>query len=95
MIYSAAQSDVVNIAKAGGMYRPRIDEDGDAVWSYDYQEDSQDRLTAMLDGGDHQDDHVRGDRRTYRWHKHLPRAAILKVVREGGHRRPARSQYHT
>ena len=74
------------------MYRPRIDEDGDAVWSYDYQEDSQDHLTAILDGDNHQDDHGRGDCRTYRWHKHLPRATMFKVVREGGHRRPARSQ---
>ena len=91
-IPSASQADVANILKEGGIYRPRLDDDGEATWSYDFQEDSFDRLTGLLDGGAHQDDHARSERRKYKRNKHLPCFAILEEVREKGHRRPPRSQ---
>ena len=91
-VSSAFESDVANIVREGGIYRPSMDKDGNATWSYDFQESSKDRLSSILDGGDHHDDHSREDRRKYRYRKHLPRDAILRKVRNGGHGRPPRSR---
>ena len=88
---SAYRGDVSNIMREGGMYRPKIDDDGEAVWTYDLDED---RVNELLDGGEHQDDHAREERRRYRQSRHLPRSRIFTVVSRGGYNRPSRSRRH-
>ena len=91
-VSSAFESDVANIVREGGIYRPSMDKDGNATWSYDFQESSKDRLSSILDGGDHHGDLSREDHRKYRYRKHLPRDAILRKVRNGRHGCPPRSR---
>ncbi|KAL9191554.1 hypothetical protein ACHAXT_001260 [Thalassiosira profunda] len=87
----AHQSDVTNIVlREGGMYRPRIDDDGEARWSYD---ESQDRVAGLLDGGQHCDDHTTESRRRFRRNDDLPHKSIFRTVCRDGHRRPDRSTY--
>ena len=91
---AAHGDDVSNILKEGGIYRPRIDESGDAVWTYDFDAGSNDRVIGLLDGGQHQEDHSRRARRRYRRATDLPHVGILRAVANGGHRCPPRSQRH-
>ena len=53
-------SDIGSIVvENGGLYLPRVDAGGDVSWEYDVQINSLDRLTALMDGGDHRDDHTK------------------------------------
>ena len=90
------KKDLSNIMKEGGMYRPRIDDDGEAAWAYHFDLSSSDRVSDLLDGGDHTEDHNRGQRRQYRRGRyrreaHLPRDLIYRVVCDNGFKRPPRS----
>ena len=89
-IDAALSRDVAHIVREGGEYCPRIDEDGAAVWEYDEEED---RLNALLDGGEHRNDHSATARRRYRWVEDLPRSRLHRVVSARGLTRPTRSSY--
>lgn len=89
-ISTADVGDSSHIMMDGGMLLPRIDRvDGneDTVrWMYD---DTEDRLNALLDGGDHRDDHADADRRRFRRHREVtPRHWIHNYIAENGFRRP-------
>jgi hypothetical protein len=88
-IFSADQCDASNIMLDGGMVLPRIDDAGGHFWQYDEVDD---RLNALLDGGDHTDDHQRAARRTRSFDGVLPHQQIYNYVRENHICRPARSQ---
>ena len=60
-IYSAHQVELLNVMKEGGMYRPRINGNGEAAWLYNINEDSGDLLDSILSGCNHQNDHTRAD----------------------------------
>ena len=75
----------------GGLYLPRVDACGDASWEYDVRNNSLDRLTALMDGGDHRDDHTQNARRKFRRNTDLPCFTILQVVKNNNYQRPARN----
>jgi len=87
-ITSADLNDTGSIMLGGGMVLPRIDNNGVDYWVYDNEED---RLDALLDGGEHFEDVTRGFRRRYRRYDDLPSRAILNHVTESGARRPSRN----
>lgn len=72
------------------MALPRIDNDcDDYFWQYDGEED---RVDALLDGGEHFDDINRESRRHYRRRADmLPSALIHTKVKTTGARRPERN----
>jgi hypothetical protein len=45
----------------GGLFLPRMENNREAFWEYDLS--GADRLSALLDGGDHTDDHTPNKRR--------------------------------
>jgi hypothetical protein len=75
----------------GGLYLPRVDACGDVSWEYDVRINSLDRLTALMDGGDHRDDHTQNARRKFRRNTDLPCFTILQVVKNNNYQRPARN----
>merc|ERR1712032_560856 len=66
--------DATNIIRDGGMFSSRFDGDSDDQWEYDTVND---RLDDLLDGGQHTQDHSRGDRRRHRRTPNLPNQVIL------------------
>lgn len=93
------QSDLQNIVMNGGLFLPRLDDRAEdreeqPSWSYDMSETSGDRLVALLDGGDHCDDHdSQTARRAFRYLEHLPSRILLAKIQDEGLHRPARSTY--
>eukprot|EP00970_Alexandrium_tamarense_P016091 scaffold6106_cov134-Alexandrium_tamarense.AAC.2 len=87
-ISTADVRDSSNIMMDGGVLLPRIDRvdgDDDTVrWMYD---DAEDRLNALLDGGEHMDDHTDNDCQRYR-REVTPRHLIHNYIAENGFRRP-------
>ena len=87
-----SESDILNITTEGGLYLPRMDGSGDAHWEYDMNVDSRDRLSDLLDGGQHTDDHTKHSRRRYRFETDLPCKRMLEHVAKNGFRRPELSR---
>jgi hypothetical protein len=54
---------------------------------------SLDRLTALMDGGDHRDDHTKSARRKFRRNTDIPCFTILEIVKKNMYQRPNRSSY--
>jgi hypothetical protein len=71
--------DVMNIAIEGGIELPNLDDGGDS---------SGDRIDELMDGGDHLEDVYRPDRRQYEGENSLPVHEMLKMIENGGYRRP-------
>jgi hypothetical protein len=72
--------DVRAIFLSGGLLLPRIDGDGDgdATWSYN---EHNDRVTGLLDGGEHEDDYSRQQELSlFRRNVHLPYKVLLSHV---------------
>lgn len=74
MIERSYYKDATNIIRDGGMFSSRFDGDSDDQWEYDTVND---RLDDLLDGGQHTQDHSRGDRRRHRRTPNLPNQVIL------------------
>eukprot|EP00980_Cylindrotheca_fusiformis_P016201 scaffold4811_cov171-Cylindrotheca_fusiformis.AAC.9 len=94
------QLDLRNIITSGGLFLPRMNrhsttQEEQPSWSYDMSERSEDRLMALLDGGDHCDDHnPQMDSRAFGDHKHdLPYQVLYERVQDEGLCRPACSTY--
>ena len=89
-VFPADMQDAGNIMMDGGMALPRIDNDcDDYFWQYDGEED---RVDALLDGGEHFDDINREARRHFRRRADmLPSALIHTKVKNTGARRPERN----
>lgn len=81
-IHPPSERDIASITTDGGLFLPRLDRNGDAHWEYDMTEINGDRMTELLDGGQHMDDHTINQRRIYRYEKDLH--SFIK----NGYRRP-------
>jgi hypothetical protein len=85
----ADEQDILNIAVDGGIFLPRMDNNGKFVWECDSNIYSQsDRLNELLDSGAHMDDHTRGQRRQYKADRDLPCYHILNYFEEQALERP-------
>ena len=94
-VAAAYEKDVSSILLDGGCRLPRMDRSQDN-WRYDMGTDSPDRLTHLLDGGDHREDHSQElRRRLRRFTGSLPCQSILRRVTQLGVTRPSRSRRHT
>ena len=81
----ASIDDVASICREGGLLLPRIDRIS-GEWIYD---SSLDRMDALLDGGEHMEDHNQDDRRrTYRRLEDLPYKKLYDEVVLNDYRRP-------
>lgn len=89
---SPSARDVMNITMDGGLFFPRMDNRRDAVWEYDYNINSADRMDDLLDGGEHTEDHTTAQRRKYRHDKDLPCHRILADVCKHDYERPEPSR---
>ena len=101
IIEQSYHKDATSIMRDGGLYCPRIDDDIDDQWEYDYEKD---RVNGLLDGGHHFEDHSREDRRKYRNARNIPNDLVLRDVRalpndiilnrvfEQSYKRPSRSR---
>ena len=85
-------ADASNIVLEGGFALPRMDGQGE-IWEYEMSESNPDRVSHLLDGGCHRDDHTRAARRRFRRDKSLPCQSILREVKSMGVRRPPRSTF--
>jgi hypothetical protein len=85
-VQSTALEDVRAIFLSGGLLLPRIDKD-DATWTNNEQDD---RVTGLLDGGEHaDDDHSRQQELSlFRRHVHLPYKVLLSHVLANKFTRP-------
>ncbi|EJK44605.1 hypothetical protein THAOC_36845 [Thalassiosira oceanica] len=90
-VAAAYEKDVSSIVLDGGCPLPRMDESQDN-WRYDTGANSADRLSHLLDGGDHRDDHSPNLRQRFRRvMSRLPCQSILRRVTELAVTRPSRS----
>ena len=71
--------DVMNIAIEGGIALPNFDNGNNSI---------SDRIEELMDGGDHLEDVYRPDRRRYDGENSLPVHDMLKMIENGGYRRP-------
>ena len=87
VLVHTALEDVRAIFLSGGLLLPRIDGDGDdATWSYHEQDD---RLTGLLDAGDHGEDYNRQQQNSKFWrNEHLPYKLLLRHVTQNKFTRP-------
>ena len=86
-LYAPVENDVCFIVQEGGLFLPRMDRNSNS-WSY---QTGVDRLTGLLDGGDHSDDYDSQNdtvRRPFRCANQLPNQVILDYVKENNLRRP-------
>ena len=83
----------MSITIDGGMYLPFMDGNWDGHWEYDMNStDSRDRLSDLLDGGQHMDDHTMTNGRAYRCETDLPCKRMLEHVAKNDFRHPELSR---
>jgi hypothetical protein len=63
-----------------------------AIWNYEAEGNSRDRIVGLLDGGRHTDNHVECQRRVFRRHEDLPSEIMLADVKEKGYQRPPQNR---
>jgi hypothetical protein len=91
-IYSPIDSDSSYVVMEGGLFLPRMENSREAFWEYDLS--GADRLCALLDGGDHTDDHTPNGRRNQARKysdKDLPCNVILQHAERSEWERPEHS----
>lgn len=77
-------ADIVNIANAGGIALTRID-NRETEWTYN---PVQDRINALLDGGEHFEDITRQQHRKVGVSRTLPYLAMFRAIEDAGYIRP-------
>ena len=88
-IEQPTDKDKMNIAVEGGLYLPRLDNNKEAYWDYDMSVlNSRDRVSELLDGGDHTNDHDRHQRRKFRFNTDLPCYTMLHDFTQNCYSRP-------
>ena len=80
--YQPTEEDGFNIFEDGGLLLPRMDKN---TGEWDYQS-STDRVTALLDGGEHFQEY--NDRRPFNLDENLPCQLLFNEVEEKNYSRP-------